>query len=335
MFIKKHNLVKPLIIIGLLMLLILSCVKKDNAPKTEELILYANITSIEQILDDFEMETGIKVKYHRISTTDYLDTVMRESEIDSLKADIFQAPIIILDQLSNKNLLAPYTSTAALHYPDWAKRESEGIYKFAIEYVGILYNSSFLNPEEIPQKYQDLIDQKWRGKLVMPNPATHPTTISWLVALKEHIFSDNEDEWESFIKALAENNPLFVDSFTPTVSVILNGERPIGISMPKYIITNKDSALDYAKIEPMLGSLRGIGISSETKNPEAARKFIDFWLSEAVGEYLANEVGEYVLTPNVFPPIDGIEYISVIPIKELPEEEITRWGAYFKKIFTL
>jgi iron(III) transport system substrate-binding protein len=48
---------------------------------------------------------------------------------------------------------------------------------------------------------------------------------------------------------------------------------------------------------------------------------------------LAKDVGEYVLAPGVFPPIDGIDKAKVIAIRELPDEEIQKWGAQFKKIF--
>jgi len=43
------------------------------------------------------------------------------------------------------------------------------------------------------------MDPKWRGKIVMANPTTHATTISWLVGLKEQIFS-SEDTWMKFVK---------------------------------------------------------------------------------------------------------------------------------------
>ncbi|HBZ54803.1 MAG TPA: ABC transporter substrate-binding protein, partial [Syntrophobacteraceae bacterium] len=34
-----------------------------------------------------------------------------------------------------------------------------------------------------------------------------------------------------------------------------------------------------------------------------------------------------------FPPIDGISTAKVLPIRELSDEEIRKWGDEFKKIF--
>jgi iron(III) transport system substrate-binding protein len=48
---------------------------------------------------------------------------------------------------------------------------------------------------------------------------------------------------------------------------------------------------------------------------------------------MADQVGEYVLAPGVYPPIAGIDKAKVIPIRELSDDEIKKWGAEFKKIF--
>ena len=37
---------------------------------------------------------------------------------------------------------------------------------------------------------------------------------------------------------------------------------------------------------------------------------------------LARKIGESVLSPGVYPPIDGIDRARVIPIRELSDEEI-------------
>jgi len=48
---------------------------------------------------------------------------------------------------------------------------------------------------------------------------------------------------------------------------------------------------------------------------------------------LADKVGEYVLAPGVYPPIPGISEAKVLPIRELSDDEISRWGKEFKTIF--
>ena len=60
---------------------------------------------------------------------------------------------------------------------------------------------------------------------------------------------------------------------------------------------------------------------------------MDFWLSKEAMQMLADQVGEYVLHPGVFPPIAGIDKAEVLPVRTLSDAEIRKWGAEFKKIF--
>lgn len=139
-----------------------------------------------------------------------------------------------------------------------------------------------------------------------------------------------------FVKGLAANKPLFVKSFGPTPAPIESGEALIGISMPKYIITKAPAPLDWARLsQPLMGTPRAIAITSTAPHPNAAKVFIDYWLSKKAMSMLATDVGEYVLAPGVFPPIDGMDKAKVIPIRELSDEEIKKWGNEFKTIFNV
>jgi len=293
---------------------------------------YANITAVEPVMEAFTKQYGVKGEYTRVSTDKYVATVATEHEAGKLMADVLQAPIPILDILKGKGVLASYKSPVAANYPEWASTDDK-IQIFGIEYVALLYNKELVKPGDIPKKYEDLMDLKWRGKIVMANPTSHATTISWLVGLEERVFS-TEDAWMKFVKGLSANKPMFVSSFGPTPAPVESGEKLIGISMPKYILTKAPAPLDWARVEqPLLGTPRGMGIPNKAPHPNAAKLFFDYWLSKESAKILAEKVGEYVLYPGVYPPIDGIEKARVQPIRELSDDEIRHWAAEFKKIF--
>jgi len=293
---------------------------------------YANITAVEPIVKAFTDDTGIQAEYTRISTTKFVATAITEFEAGKFMADVVQGPLPVLQILEEKGMLAPYSSPAAAHYPAWTRKDKY-IQLFGIEYVGLIYNKDLVKPADVPKRYQDLTDPKWKNKIVMANPANHATTISWLIGLKENVFK-NDKEWMKFVEGLAANKPMFVKSFGPTPAPIESGEKLIGISMPKYIITKAPAPLDWAHLsQPLMGTPRAIGISVKAPHPAAAREFVDYWLSKKAMGMLAEKVGEYVATPGVFPPIEGMDKAKVIPIRELSDEEIKKWGAEFKKIF--
>jgi iron(III) transport system substrate-binding protein len=294
--------------------------------------LYANITAIEPLIEQFSATQGLEGIYTRISTSKYLATVLTEYDAGKLKADVLQGPLPILQTLKEKGVLAPYRSPSSAGYPDWALAD-DTIIQFGIEYVAPIYNKDLVKPEDVPKRYQDLTDPKWYDKIVMPDPATHATTISWLVGLKESNVFASEQDWMQFVKGLAANKPMFVKSFGPSPAPVESGEKLLAISMPKYIITKAPAPLDWAHVSPLLGSPRGIALASKAPHPEAAKVFIDYWLSRDAMQLLADKVGEYVLAPGVFPPIAGISEAKVLPIRELSDEEIAQWGEKFKTIF--
>lgn len=301
----------------------------------EKVSLYASITAIEPILESFQKDVGIVAENTRISTSKFASTVLTEFQAGKLMADVVQAPLPVLEILKSYGVVKDYVSKVGETYPEWA-RNNGGIYQFGIEYVALIYNTELVKPADVPKRYEDLTLPKWKDKIVMANPGNHATTISWLVGLKENNIFGSEAKWMEFVKGLAANNPMFVASFGPTPAPIESGEKLIGISMPKYIITKAPAPLAWAQVEqPILGSPRAIAITSKAPHPNAAAAFMEYWLADDAMSLLANEVGEYVLTPGVFPPIDGIDKAKVIPIRDLSDEELVKWGAEFEKIFTL
>jgi iron(III) transport system substrate-binding protein len=293
---------------------------------------YANITAVEPIMEAFQKATGVEGVYTRISTSRYLATVLTEFDAGKLEADVLQGPLPILETLKEKGVLTPYTSPSAAGYPAWAHKD-DTIVQFGIEYVAPIYNKDLVKPQDVPKSYMDLTDPKWRNKIVMPDPSTHATTISWLVGLKEAKVFPSDEVWMKFVKGLAANKPMFVKSFGPSPAPVESGEKLLAISMPKYIITHAPAPLDWARVNPLLGTPRAIAIAAKAPHPDAARVFMDYWLSRDAMKLLADKVGEYVLAPGVFPPIAGIDKVKVLPIRDLSDEEIRAWGEKFKKIF--
>jgi iron(III) transport system substrate-binding protein len=295
---------------------------------------YANITAVEPIMKAFAADTGVRGEYTRIASPKFVATTITEFEAGKLSADVVQAPLPVLELLKERGILASYRSPAAAGYPEWTRKDDR-MQLFGIEYVGLIYNKELVKKEDVPRRYQDLADPKWKDKIVMANPANHPSTISWLVGLKETVFK-SEAEWMKFVRGLAANQPMFVASFGPTPQPLASGEKLIGISMPKYIITMAPAPLDWARIEqPLLGTPRAIAITSKAPHPNAARLFVDYWLSKKSMEILAKEVGEYVLAPGIYPPVDGMDKAKVVAIRELSDEEIQKWGAEFQRIFAV
>ena len=339
MTMKLRNLILPVMCFIILALVQGVAVASEHplleeAEKEGKAIFYANITGVEPIMEAFQSQYGIPAEYTRISTAVYVPTVQTEFQAGRLGADVLQGPLPILQILKDAGVLAEYVSPVSEKYPEWSKDPDGIIQQFGIEAVALIYNTELVKAEDVPTTYRDLADPKWQDKIVMPDPITHATTITWLVGLKEHVFS-TEAEWMEFLQGLAKNRPMFVASFGPTPGPIETGEKVIGISMPKYIVTKAPAPLGWARLdgEPLMGSARGIAVAKNAQRPNAARLFVDFWLSETSSGILAEDVGEWVLYEGIYPPIEDIREANVIPLRELSDDEIQHWSEVFQTIF--
>ncbi len=230
---KEKRIMKKLAVLLLCLAMVPSAFAADldAAKKEGKANFYANITAVEPIMEAFAAAKGVKGVYTRVSTAKYVATVLTEHGAGKLEADVLQGPLPILEALKEKGVLAPYRSPSAAGYPEWA-RNDDTIMQFGIEYVALIYNKDLVKPADVPKSYKELTDPKWRDKIVMPDPATHATTISWLVGLKEARVFASEDEWMNFLKGLAANKPMFVASFSPTPAPVESGPKLIAVRCP-------------------------------------------------------------------------------------------------------
>src|SRR5690606_41473210 len=122
-------------------------------------------------------------------------------------------------------------SSALATYPEWSRDPDGMIQVFGIEYVAIIYNTNLVKPEDVPKSYMDLTDPKWRGKIVMPDPSVHATTIQWLVGLKEANVFGSEEDWWAVGEGPAAHQPMCGAAFRPTPrppsSLALAPARPL------------------------------------------------------------------------------------------------------------
>ncbi len=333
--VKKRNLLGAVLVSIALTFASAQTAEQIAAAQAEgSLEYYANITAVDPVLEAFAAEYGVTANYTRISTEGFAATLLTEYQAGRQLASVLQAPLPLLEILKEFGLLQPYDSPVAAGYPEWSRDPDGMIQQFGIEYVALIYNTELVAAEDVPTSYMDLTDPKWAGKIVMANPASHATTIQWLVGLKDHDVFGSEDAWWEFVRGLAANRPMLVGSFGPTPGPISSGEMHIGISMPKYIVTLAPAPLDWARVsEPMFGTPRGIALAAGAPSPEAGKLFIDYWLGEESSKILAEDVGEYVLAPGVFPPIPGIDEATVLPLASMTDEEIAEWGEVFGEIF--
>lgn len=112
---------------------------------------------------------GIDVQWVDMGSQDVLDRL--RSERTNPQADLwFGAPAEIFDRAANDSLLQPYTPTWAASVPAEAKHARDLWFGTYLTPEVIAYNSDAVSDAEAPKDWDDVLDPKWKGKVLIRNP---------------------------------------------------------------------------------------------------------------------------------------------------------------------
>ena len=179
--------------------------------------------------------------------------------------------------------LAPYLPEEVVKHYDKAFYDAEG---FAVTtrilISPIAYNTNLVKKEEAPKSFKDLLDPKWKGKLVKAHPAYSGTIMNSTFEVARDL------GWDYFVK-LAAQNVMQVQSATDTPKRIALGERAVMVDGAGYlVIRNKEAGQPVEIVYPEEGTPLAAGPSVVFKgapNPNAARLFQN-WMHGREGQQL-------------------------------------------------
>ncbi len=127
----------------------------------------------------FAGKTGIEVGYWRGTATKVMDRVLSEHRAGKPLYDVVLTNDNPMQIMYKEGVFAKYDSPAARDFPESAIDAELGvIYRYAI--IGVVYNKSVIKPAEAPKSLEDLVQPKYRGKLVilLKNPPNASTRLS-------------------------------------------------------------------------------------------------------------------------------------------------------------
>jgi iron(III) transport system substrate-binding protein len=178
------------------------------------------------------------------------------------------------------------------------------------------YNTNLVKPDEAPKGYRDLLDPKWKGKLVKSHPGYSGTSLTGTFALEKVL------GWDYFEK-LARQAVQQLQSTTAPPKSIASGERAVMVDGNEYNMFIEIQAKSPVKIiyavegTPFVTS--PTAIFAEAPHPNAARVLQNFLYTAKVQQLLVNEGGLRSVHPDVKEPADRT---PLKDIKLLPDDPV-------------
>ena len=161
----------------------------------------------------------------------------------------------------------------------------------------------------LPTSLEELTKPEYKGLLVVPNPATSSPGLAFLLATIGHF---GEAGYVDFWQGLRANDVLITDGWSEayfehfTVGSGGKGDRPLVVSYasspPADVVYATDGRTEPASVNLDLpgGAFRQVefaGVLRGAKQPELARRFIDYMLSAQFQEDIPLQMYVYPVNP--------------------------------------
>jgi len=221
--------------------------------------------------------TGLKLEPLRMSSGEAWARV--DAEAPNISADMhFGWPLSFAIMAKEKGLLMKYKSSEWKNIPDQYKDPDGYWYSWSYWFTAIGVNTKLLAEKgyEAPKSWKDLLDPKWKGEIVMPNPGTSGTAYL-IVSTIFQIFG--EDEGWKYLEKLNENVAQYTKSGSAPGQLCAQGEYIIGLTWDQGVQKKKDAGYPIEMVIPQEGTgyvLDVAVIYKNTENPKGAKKFIDY-----------------------------------------------------------
>jgi iron(III) transport system substrate-binding protein len=185
-------------------------------------------------------------------------------------------------------LLAAFLPTAVAQKWPADQRDPDGCFaadRATLSVIG--YNTKKIKPEDAPKSLTDLLDPKWKGKMVKAHPSYSGTIATATFEISQLL------GWGYFEK-LGQQRVLQVQSSTEPPKKLALGERPVMADGNEYnLLLLKEAGNPVEVVYPTEGTplvSASAGVLKDAPHPNAARLFAIYLFSDE-GQQLMSDVG--------------------------------------------
>ncbi len=162
--------------------------------------------------------------------------------------------------------------------------ETGHVVPFDHGYVTIIYDSRVLSGSELPETLEDLVDPRFRGKLIAIDPRTSSVGHAFLMWT---IAEFGDPGYLAFWEKLAPNLLTITGGWSAAYSHYEAGEAPMMVSYSTDTAAGVYYAgSDHTRVLTPMGQayqqIEAAGVVAGTDVPELAHRFLDYLLSEEV-----------------------------------------------------
>jgi iron(III) transport system substrate-binding protein len=309
----------------------------DAARKEGQVVYYTStdLPVAEKVAKAFETKyPGISVRVERTGAERVFQRIGQEYSSNIHAVDVVNssdaAHFIVWKR---DGILLPYVPEDVARFPA-EHRDADGQYaSFRVFLSIIAYNTDLVKPEEAPKSFADLLDPKWKGKIVKAHPGYSGTIMTATYQMQRDL------GW-SYFEQLAKQNIMQVQSSADPPKKLNLGERAVMADGNEYnIFELKEKGRPVEPVYATEGSPLIVGpngIFKSSPNPNAAKLFQSFCLSREAQQLIIDVGGLRSVHPDTQDkpgrkPLKEIKTMKDDPAAVEKESEAIK--AHYSKIF--
>ncbi|HTX71926.1 MAG TPA: ABC transporter substrate-binding protein [Rectinemataceae bacterium] len=257
---------------------------------------------VNPIVQEFEVETGIRVQVVAAGTGELLERVVAERN-DPRGDVVWGGSRASLE--TYKAYFAPYESRNRSAFI--ARYVEPGNYytPFTAIPTVLMYNSNLVSPAEYPRSWADLLDPKWRGRIAFADPALSSSSFEALVNMLFAMGGGNPQAgWDYVGKFVANLGGTLLGGSTAVYKGVAEGFYAVGVTFEEAAVIYRRQGAPVGVSYPAEGTVvepDGVAVIKGAKNPQNARLFVDFVTSKKVQMKIARDLNRRSCRVDVAP----------------------------------
>ncbi|MBI2847713.1 MAG: extracellular solute-binding protein [Chloroflexi bacterium] len=148
---------------------------------------------------------------------------------------------------------------------------------------GVMYNPNKVSAAELPKKFSDLADPKWKGRLGLFNYPIY--WIPWAFVL-------GKDNFDSTLRSIIKNNKPVLGIYADVNNRYLLEEIDLGMMTPSYLIANREKGIpsEFVNLDFVNTGEVTLAVHSDAAHPNAAR-LVAIYLTSPAGVKFGTKYG--------------------------------------------
>lgn len=306
------------------------------AAKKEGQVVWYTSTPVEtaqKIAKLFEAETAIKVEMFRSGGSAILRRFQQEQQAGRTAVDVMTTS----DPAATASLARKGTFVA-FKPKNFDKIVEEGRDKDGyfvaqrLNLMTIYARTDKLGVADQPKTWGDLLDAKYKGKLVMTDPSFTALQLTVVGMMSKTL------GWDYYEK-LRKNDIMIVQGNQQVSDNIKRGERLVAVgALDSYAADDRKAGHPIVTILPIDGTFvipSPTAVIKGSPNPNAAKAFAEFMIGDAAQSLFPVD-GGYAARRDIPPPVDGValDKIKILPVDyDYIEKEAVRIKKKFNEVF--